>query len=237
MQDPRAPCHRTGEVWERRSGAALAAFPGAPAYRRREPEKTLLHTVIRERLEPFLAAAHDRSPSGRGLPAHVERDLRAYLDCGILARGFARVRCPGCGFDRLVAFSCKARSCPSCNVRRMEDSADHLVHDVFPRVPVRQWVLSLLLRLRFQAARDPKVASRPLDLFTRAVFAWQRRQARRLGAVDPRTAGVTAVQHFGERNQPERARTVNIQTAAEGAQRRRAPIHSRAEPGCGRRPG
>jgi exonuclease VII large subunit len=31
----------------------------------------------------------------------VERDLRAYLDCGILARGFARVRCPGCGFERL----------------------------------------------------------------------------------------------------------------------------------------
>lgn len=80
------------EVWERRAGAALAALPGAPAYRRREPEKTLLHAVVRERLEPFLAAARDRSPSGRGLPAHVERDLRAYLDCGILVRGFARVR-------------------------------------------------------------------------------------------------------------------------------------------------
>ena len=187
----------TVETWERRAGAALSALPGAPAYRRREPERTLLHAVVRDRLEPFLAAARERSPSGRGLPAHVERDLRAYLDCGVLARGFARVRCPGCGFERLVAFSCKARSCPSCNARRMEDAADHLVHDVFPRVPVRQWVLSLPHRLRFQAARDPKVASRLLDLFTRAVFAWQRRQARRLGAADPRTAGCTAVQRFG----------------------------------------
>jgi hypothetical protein len=114
------------EVWEHRAGAALAALPGFPAYRRREPEKTLLHAVVRDRLEPFLAAARDRSPSGRGLPAHVERDLRASLDCGILARGFARVRCPGCGFERLVAFSCKARSCPGCNARRMEDAADHL---------------------------------------------------------------------------------------------------------------
>ena len=26
---------------------------------------------------------------GAGLPAHVERDLRSYLECGILARGFA----------------------------------------------------------------------------------------------------------------------------------------------------
>jgi hypothetical protein len=188
------PSAATVETWERRPGAACAPLGG---YRRREPERTLLHAVVRDRLEPFLAAARDRSPSGRGLPAHVERDLRAYLDCGILGRGFARVRCPGCGFERLVSFSCKARSCPSCNARRMEDVADHLVHDVFPRVPVRQWVLSFPRRLRFLAARDPRVASRLLDLFTRAVFAWQRRRARRLGVDDPRTAGVTAVQRFG----------------------------------------
>ena len=182
------------ETWERRHGAACAPLAG---YRRREPEQTLLHSVVRERLEPFLAAARDRSASGRGLPAHVERDLRAYLDCGVLAHGFARIRCPDCGFERLVAFSCKARSCPSCNARRMEDAADHLVHDVFPEVPVRQWVLSFPRRLRFLAARDPKVASRLLDLFTRALFAWQRRAARRSGVADPRTAGVTSIQRFG----------------------------------------
>ena len=110
------------ETWERHAGAARAPIA---RYRRREPEKTLLHAVVRERLEPFLAAARERTPASRGLPAHVERDLRAYLDCGILARGLARVRCPDCGFERLVAFRCKARSCPSCNARRMEDAADH----------------------------------------------------------------------------------------------------------------
>jgi len=94
------------ETWERSHGAACAPLGG---YRRREPERTLLHAVVRERLEPFLAAA----------------------------------------------------------------------------------------RLRFLAARDPKVASRLLDLFTRAVFAWQRRSARRLGMANPRTGGVTAVQRFG----------------------------------------
>ncbi len=182
------------EVWERRPGAATAPLGG---YRRREPEKTLLHRVVRARLEPFLASARERSATGRGLPAHVERDLRAYLDCGILGRGFARVRCPDCGFERLVAFSCKARSCPSCNARRMEDTAEHLVHDVFPRVPVRQWVLSFPRRLRFLAARDPAFCSRLLDLFTRAVFAWQRRRGRLVGVVDPRTGGCTAVQRFG----------------------------------------
>jgi hypothetical protein len=33
-------------------------------------------------------------------------------------------------FERLVAFSCKARVCPSCNARRMEDTAQHLVRNV-----------------------------------------------------------------------------------------------------------
>jgi hypothetical protein len=152
------------ETWERHPGASLSPLR---RYRRREPERTLLHSVVRDRLEPFLAAARDRSATGRGLPAHVERDLRAYLGCGILAKGFARIRCPDCGFERLVAFSCKAHSCPSCNARRMEDAAEHLVQDVIPAVPVRQWVLSFPRQLRFLAARDPKVASRLLDLFTR----------------------------------------------------------------------
>jgi Putative transposase len=79
----------------------------------------------------------------------------------------------------------------------MEDAADHLVHDVLPRVPVRQWVLSFPRRIRFLSARDPAFCSRLLDLFTRAVFAWQRRRGRLLGVADPRTGGCTAVQRFG----------------------------------------
>ncbi len=89
VERPPAPI----ETWERRHGAALAPLA---RYRRREPERTLLHAVVRVRLEPFPAAARDRCPSGRGLPAHVERDLRAYLDCGLLCRGFARIRCTSC---------------------------------------------------------------------------------------------------------------------------------------------
>jgi len=181
-------------VWERHPGGACAPLG---RYRRREPEKTLLHQVVREELETFLARAREHSAHGRGLPAFVERELRAYLDCGILARGFARVRCPDCGFERLVAFSCKAHVCPSCATRRMEDGADHLVRNVLSPVPVRQWVLSLPRRVRFLAARRPALASRLLAVFTRAVFAWQRRSARRLGAVDPRTGGMTAIQRFG----------------------------------------
>jgi hypothetical protein len=43
-----------------------------------------------------------------------------------------------------MAFSCKGRGvCPSCNTRRMAETAAHLTDHVFPRLPVRQWVLSV----------------------------------------------------------------------------------------------
>jgi len=39
-----------------------------------------------------------------------------YLDCGILHNGFARVRCGECGYEYLLAFSCKRRHFyPSCH--------------------------------------------------------------------------------------------------------------------------
>ncbi len=84
----------------------FASGPDGPLsieYERHEPEKTLLHEVVREQLEPFLARARrDAAPVAR----FVEREIRAYLECGILAHGFLRLHCDACGRDRLVAFSC-----------------------------------------------------------------------------------------------------------------------------------
>ncbi|KFE66333.1 hypothetical protein DB31_0806 [Hyalangium minutum] len=39
----------------------------------------------------------------------MERDFAKYLECGVLAHGFARVRCESCKDELLVAFSCKDR--------------------------------------------------------------------------------------------------------------------------------
>ena len=71
-------------------------------YRRREPEKTVTYQVVRDTLPAFLELADSR---GNGLPKYVRNAFKAYLDCGILKRGFARVRCPDCGYDAVVAFS------------------------------------------------------------------------------------------------------------------------------------
>ncbi|HMW53871.1 MAG TPA: transposase [Rhodocyclaceae bacterium] len=171
---------------------------GSPfRYQRREPEKTLLHRIVRENLATFLAEAADRYPSG-DLPAFVSQEFERYLRCGILRHGFARVRCPSCRDEILVAFSCKNRGvCPSCCARRMADSAAHLRDSVFPSVPVRQWVFTLPKRLRFLLAWRPKLISLMLRLFLRALFSWQRRCARRQGIRSPLCGAVSFIQRFG----------------------------------------
>jgi hypothetical protein len=107
----------------------------------------VLYEAVRDNLAMLLAEA---SEVGRGLPRYVERDFARYLECGVLAHGFARVRCESCKDELLVAFSCKGRGvCPSCNAKRVHVTAEHLVERVLPHVPYRQWTLSFPHRVRW----------------------------------------------------------------------------------------
>ena len=74
-------------------------------YRRRTPEDTLLHELVREHLWDMFRRAEAKSPDGEGLPRYVRQAFYGYLDCGVLARGFMRIRCPDCGYDTVVGFS------------------------------------------------------------------------------------------------------------------------------------
>ena len=79
-------------------------LPGV--YEPRATTGTVLHHVVRTHLDRFLtetAAATD----GAGLPRFIAREFRDFLGCGQLDRGFARVRCDACRFERLVPLSCK----------------------------------------------------------------------------------------------------------------------------------
>jgi len=141
----------------------------------RNPEKTVLYGVVAGNLETFLARQRNRD---RLVPRFVEQELRAFLDCGVLARGFLRVHCDACGLDRVVPYSCKKRGiCPSCGGRRMADTAAHLVDCVFPEVPVRQWVLSVPYALRYRLAYDSSLVRDVLQIFVRTIFASIRRRA------------------------------------------------------------
>jgi Putative transposase/Transposase zinc-binding domain len=116
----------------------------------------------------------------------------------VLVHGFARLRCTDCALERLVPFSCKGRGfCPSCGGRRMSESAARLVDEVLPRVPVRQWVLSLPYRLRYLLAWDHGLARAVLGVCVRTLLSFQRRRARQRGIRDGRAGSVTVIQRFG----------------------------------------
>lgn len=149
---------RGGSVGETTGGTGLAGR----VYRRRRPERTVPHRLVRTHLETNLARAQEADPLGDGVPNFVEGQFRAYLRCGVLAHGVARARCGGCGEDFLVASSCNGRGIyPSCNARRIAATVAHLTDHVIPRVPVRQWVLSVPRHLRPRAARVARRRGRP----------------------------------------------------------------------------
>jgi Transposase zinc-binding domain len=183
------------------------ATPAAPARRsditggasRRRPSSTRSCARSSRRSSPALAS----TARGRGLPAFVERELRAYLDCGILARGFARVRCPDCGFERLVAFSCKAHVCPSCATRRMEDGAECDLPALQRGVPrrtrstrcVRISATRLCAFARCSRASMPRRFPRPRRCWRSSASSWpgSRRGWTRREPPSPRGAGPRAL--------------------------------------------
>ncbi len=134
-----------------RAGGQVSTKP--KLYNPRHPEQTLLYPTVAEHFETLFVLASSGQLDGQGdhrtqRPTRVR--LRKYLECGIFAHGFARARCDDCGHDYFVAFSCKGRGvCPSCNNRRMVETAAHLGDHVFPRLPVRQRVVSVPKRLRW----------------------------------------------------------------------------------------
>ena len=161
-------------------------------YRPRAGGAAVLQRATREGLAQLAAA-------GTSLPAPLLREVRAALRCGVLRHGFVRVRCLACGDELLVGFSCKGRGfCPSCNGKKAALAGKHLVDDVLPEAPYRQWTLSLPFRLRWLALKHPPVLDFALTALLQRVWATQRRHARRLGVPGRLHPGaVSFTQYFG----------------------------------------
>jgi Putative transposase/Transposase zinc-binding domain len=126
------------------------------------------------------------------------REFREFLLCGVYEAGVARFQCEGCAREHLVPFSCKGRGfCPSWGGRRMTERAAHLVDEVLPGVPVRQWVLTVPDRLRYQMAWNHGLSRAVLRVYTRALGDVYRRGARARGIDGGQTGMVTALQRAG----------------------------------------
>jgi hypothetical protein len=150
-------------------------------------------------VETFLASL-DADPDAQGLPASVERELYDYLQCGVLAHGFLRLGCDTCHNELLLPFSCKRRGfCPSCAGRRMAQTAAHLVTQVIPWVPTRQWVVSVPIPLRYWMASSQDLTATVHTIMRTTIGQYDVNQAVTRGVprdkVQP--GSVTFLQRFG----------------------------------------
>ena len=137
-------------------------------YAERRPEQSDLHEIVRVFGRPFIESME---AAGVNLPASVERAMERFLGCGVLAHGFLRIRCDDCKKERLLALSCKVRGlCPSCGAKSMTRQTAHIVDNVLPDVPLRQWVLSLPFELRPMVSLDRELLNRALKIFIEEIF-------------------------------------------------------------------
>lgn len=75
---------------------------GAPVqYECHRPEQTTLHRPVQQHAASFIA--HTEASTGAELPRFIKDEIAAFLECGILAHGFVRLRCGERGHDRLLA--------------------------------------------------------------------------------------------------------------------------------------
>jgi len=154
---------------------------------------TALQRAVREGLPAFLAEADEWG----GLPTSLVREFVAATTCGDVSRGFVLVKCLACGEALRVGFTCHGRTvCPGCTARRAAATAAHLVDEVLPRCPYRQWTLAFPRGLKVPLASDSALLAAAVRAFVRGLFALQRRQARALGIEKPRPGAVAFVQHF-----------------------------------------
>ncbi len=131
---------------------------GAPAlaYTQRRADTSPLWALVSDWGEAGQRAWEERFEGKYGpWRPHWRRVLDGFLECGDLACGFARVRCPDCGNEYLLPHSCKRRLCPTCEAKRRVEWADHVVEEVLPDLGYRQLVFTVpqLLRRTFLRER------------------------------------------------------------------------------------
>lgn len=164
-------------------------------YRPRNPQSTILHQVVSQNWEKFVSHVYE---TNKYLPAYVEKEFSAYLACGQLDRGFVRLKCNDCKFERLLPFSCKRRGfCPSCCGRRMNEAELKIVEEIFPQENARQWVLSLPMPARFFCSRNKKLINTFVSIFHQTICRLIRRKLKVDQVKGAKPGGIVFIQRLG----------------------------------------
>ena len=181
-------------------GVLLMAQPCpklSPLYQPRDPKASDLWRVIDEHFDAFQQVYDERFQAKYGYwRPIVQQSVAAFLKCGDLQEGFARVRCPDCYHEMFVAFSCKQRcTCPSCHQKRTLLTAMHVAEDVCFPVAHRQVVLTIPKRLRLHTRFDRKLLGK---LSSCAWTCLKAEACRLLGREDVVPGMIGAIQTHGE---------------------------------------
>ena len=79
----------------------------AARYRARNPCVTPLYRLFDAHFDEVRGQWEERYEQRYGFwRGFVDAQVLRYLDCGLFEKGFARIRCPECGEEHLLAFSC-----------------------------------------------------------------------------------------------------------------------------------
>ena len=114
------------------------------------------------------------------IPARTLRQVSVRAACGVLLqkRGF----------------------CPSCGARRMAETPALPSDEVFPDVPLRQWVISFPFPLRYLFAAHPQAMGKVLGIIYRAISTHLIHKAG-LQLKDGAIGALTLIQRFGSQPQ------------------------------------
>ncbi len=122
----------------------------AGVYKRRKPQETSLWKLLDDHFLEFEGRYDELFQKQYGFYRPViSHVVNKYLECGDLHQGFARIKCPDCHHQMILAFSCRGRwFCPSCHAKKVVQFGHHLKETVLFPVPHRQYVFSIPKILR-----------------------------------------------------------------------------------------
>ena len=103
-----------------RQPGSLPGLASRLHYERHRPEQTTLYRLVQQHAASFIA--HTEASTDAELPRFIKDEFDAFLECGILAHGFLRLRCGECGHDKLLALV-------------KDHCEDYLKAEVLPHVP------------------------------------------------------------------------------------------------------
>ncbi|HQG44512.1 MAG TPA: transposase [bacterium] len=166
-------------------------------YRPRNPEASPFFALVRDHFDAFERVYDERFQPKYGYWRPIIRTaIDKYVKCGDLREGFARVRCPDCGKEYFVVFSCRQRCCcPSCDQKRSLLLGLRLAEEVFAPVSHRQWVLTMPKRLRIFFRYDRRLLGKLCRLAYETIRDTLRQAC---GAREGEPGFVGALQTFGD---------------------------------------